>query len=38
MKYNFEKAEKSTVKVHIELDSAEWAKAQVDAYNKNKNE
>lgn len=37
MKYNFEKAEKSTVKVHIELDSAEWAKAQVDAYNKNKN-
>lgn len=37
MKYTFEKAEKSTVKVKITLDSADWRQAQVDAYNKDKN-
>ena len=37
MKYTFEKAEKSTVKVKITLDAKDWNQAQVDAYNKDKN-
>lgn len=36
MNYKFEKAEKSTVKVFITLDKAEWNDAQVQAYNKTK--
>ena len=36
MKYTFEKAEKSTVKITIELDQAEWAKAIDSAYEKTK--
>lgn len=36
MNYKFEKAEKSTVKISITLDAAEWSAAQQDAYNKTK--
>ena len=36
MNYKFEKAEKSTVKISITLDAAEWSAAQTDAYNKTK--
>lgn len=36
MNYKFEKAEKSTVKITITLDAAEWSAAQQDAYNKTK--
>lgn len=36
MNYTFEKAEKSTVKVEMKLEKAEWEQAQVDAYNKTK--
>ena len=36
MKYTFEKAEKSTVKVTIELGSAEWKEANEQAYQKTK--
>ncbi len=36
MKYTFEKAEKSTVKVTIELDAAEWAEANDKAYERTK--
>ena len=36
MKYTFEKAEKSTVKITIELDAAEWKSAISEAYEKSK--
>lgn len=36
MNYNIEKAEKSTVKIHIELDATEWNDAVNKAYEKNK--
>ena len=36
MKYTFEKAEKSTVKISITLSATEWAEAQKKAYNKTK--
>lgn len=36
MNYKFEKAEKSTVKISITLDAADWSAAQQDAYNKTK--
>lgn len=36
MKYTFEKAEKSTVKVTIELETAEWKEANEKAYEKTK--
>ena len=36
MNYNIEKAEKSTVKIHIELDATEWNDAINKAYEKNK--
>lgn len=36
MKYTFEKAEKSTVKVTIELDTAEWKEANEQAYQRTK--
>ncbi len=36
MKYTFEKAEKSTVKITIELDATEWKSAINEAYEKNK--
>lgn len=36
MKYTFEKAEKSTVKVNIELDTAEWNEALDASYEKTK--
>ncbi len=36
MKYTFEKAEKSTVKITIELDTAEWKSAISEAYEKSK--
>ena len=36
MKYSFEKAEKSTVKVSIELTKEEWAEANEKAYQKTK--
>lgn len=36
MNYKFEKAEKSTVKISITLDAAEWSAAQQDSYNKTK--
>ncbi len=36
MKYTFEAAEKSTVKIKITLTAAEWADAQTLAYNKTK--
>lgn len=36
MNYKFEKAEKSTVKISITLDAAEWSAAQTEAYNKTK--
>lgn len=37
MKYTFEKAEKSTVKINITLNAQEWAEAQLNAYQKTKN-
>ena len=36
MNYNIEKAEKSTVKIHIELNANEWNDAVNEAYEKNK--
>ncbi|MBQ8197251.1 MAG: trigger factor [Clostridia bacterium] len=36
MKYNFEKAEKSTVKITITLEKQEWADCITEAYNKMK--
>ena len=36
MNYQVEKAEKSTLKITITLDQAEWEQAQQDAYNKTK--
>ena len=36
MNYNIEKAEKSTVKIHIELDATEWNDTVNKAYEKNK--
>ncbi len=36
MKYKFENAEKSTVKIKITLNAQEWAEAQTVAYNKTK--
>ncbi len=36
MKYTFEKAEKSTVKITIELEGAEWKASINEAYEKNK--
>lgn len=36
MKYTFEKAEKSTVKITIELDTTEWKSAISEAYEKSK--
>ncbi len=36
MKYSFEKAEKSTVKITIELDANEWKSSINEAYEKNK--
>lgn len=36
MKYTFEKAEKSTVKIEIKLDAAEWKAANDEAYEKTK--
>ncbi len=36
MKYSFEKAEKSTVKITIELDAKEWGEAINSAYEKSK--
>ncbi|MBQ9103763.1 MAG: trigger factor [Clostridia bacterium] len=36
MKYSFEKAEKSTVKITIELDANEWKASINEAYEKNK--
>ena len=36
MKYTFEKAEKSTVKITIELDGKEWNEAQDQAYERTK--
>ncbi len=36
MKYTFEKAEKSTVKITIELDKKEWNEAQEQAYERTK--
>ncbi len=36
MKYTFESAEKSTVKIKITLTQKEWADAQTEAYNKTK--
>ena len=36
MKYTFENAEKSTVKIKITLNAQEWAEAQLNAYQKTK--
>lgn len=36
MKYTYESAEKSTIKLEVKLDSKEWDLALTDGYNKNK--